>query len=122
MYNLDFNYNFSDIISSFNLLFGANFKYTVINSEGSIFYDKPGDPQEIYEIGAFLQYTDSWASERLFPNFSIRMDKNQYFSTRVTPRFSIVYSVNDSNEKFLKLQKKQLKNGKIIQLIWENNI
>ena len=102
MYNLDFNYNFSDIISSFNLLFGANFKYTVINSEGSIFYDKPGDPQEIYEIGAFLQYTDSWASERLFPNFSIRMDKNQYFSTRVTPRFSIVYSVNDSNEKFLR--------------------
>jgi len=102
MYNLDFNYNFSNIISSFNLLFGANFKYTVINSEGSIFYDKPGDPQEIYEIGAFLQYTDSWASERLFPNFSIRMDKNQYFSTRVTPRFSIVYSVNDSNEKFLR--------------------
>ena len=24
MYNLDFNYNFRDIISSFNLLFGAN--------------------------------------------------------------------------------------------------
>jgi len=102
MYNLDFNYNFSDIISSFNLLFGANFKYTVINSEGSIFYDKPGDPLEIYEIGAFLQYTDSWASERLFPNFSVRMDKNQYFSTRITPRFSIVYSVNDSNEKFIR--------------------
>jgi len=102
MYNLDFNYNFSDIISSFNLLFGANFKYTVINSEGSIFYDKPGDPLEIYEIGAFLQYTDSWASERLFPNFSVRLDKNQYFSPRITPRFSIVYSVNDSNEKFIR--------------------
>ena len=101
-YNFDFNYNFNDIISSFNLLFGANLKYTVINSEGSIFYDKPGDPLEIFEIGAFLQFTDSWASDRLFPNFSIRMDKNEYFPTRVTPRFSIVYSVDDSQQKFVR--------------------
>ena len=49
MYNFDFNYNFKDIISSFNLLFGTSFKYTVINSQGSIFYDKPGDPLEVYE-------------------------------------------------------------------------
>ena len=34
MYNFDFNYNFKNLISSFNLLFGANVKYTVINSEG----------------------------------------------------------------------------------------
>ena len=39
MYNFDFNYNFKNLISSFNLLFGANVKYTVINSEGSIFFD-----------------------------------------------------------------------------------
>ena len=50
------------------MLFGASFKYTVINSEGSIFYDKPGDPLEIYELGAFLQYTDEWASKKIFPN------------------------------------------------------
>ena len=49
MYNFDFNYNFKDIISSFNLLFGASLKYTIINSEGSIFYDKPGDPLEIIQ-------------------------------------------------------------------------
>ena len=101
-YNLDFNYNFNELISSFNLLFGANLKYTVINSEGSIFYDKPGDPLEIFEIGAFLQFTDSWVSDRLFPNFSVRMDKNEYFPTRVTPRFSIVYSVDDSDQKFIR--------------------
>ena len=103
MYNFDFNYNFKDIISSFNLLFGASFKYTVINSEGSIFYDKPGDPLEIYELGAFLQYTDEWASKKIFPNFSVRLDKNQYFSTRITPRFSMVYSVDNSSSKFIRL-------------------
>ena len=103
MYNFDFNYNFQDIISSFNLLFGASFKYTVINSEGSIFYDKPGDPLEIYEIGAFLQYTDEWASKKIFPNFSLRLDKNQYFSTRITPRLSMVYNLDNFNMKFLRM-------------------
>ena len=103
MYNFDFNYNFKDIISSFNLLFGASFKYTVINSQGSIFYDKPGDPLEVYELGAFLQYTDEWASKKIFPNFSVRLDKNQYFSTRITPRFSMVYSVDNSSLKFIRM-------------------
>ena len=103
MYNFDFNYNFKDIISSFNLLFGASFKYTVINSQGSIFYDKPGDPLEVYELGAFLQYTDEWASKKIFPNFSVRLDKNQYFSTRITPRFSMVYSVDNLSSKFIRL-------------------
>ena len=103
MYNFDFNYNFKDIISSFNLLFGASFKYTVINSQGSIFYDKPGDPLEVYELGAFLQYTDEWASKKIFPNFSVRLDKNEYFSTRITPRFSMVYSVDNLSSKFIRL-------------------
>ena len=103
MYNFDFNYNFKNLISSFNLLLGANLKYTVINSEGSIFFDKPGDPLEIYEIGAFLQYTDEWFSKRVFPNISLRLDKNQYFSTRITPRFSIVYDLDNQSSKFLRL-------------------
>ena len=103
MYNLDFNYNFKNLISSFNLLLGGSLKYTVINSEGSIFYDKPGDPLEVYEIGAFLQYTDEWFSKRVFPNISLRLDKNQYFSTRVTPRFSMVYSMDSQSSKFLRL-------------------
>ena len=103
MYNFDFNYNFKNLISSFNLLFGANVKYTVINSEGSIFFDKPGDPLGIYELGAFLQYTDEWLSKRVFPNISLRLDKNQYFSTRITPRFSMVYDLDNQSSKFLRL-------------------
>ena len=103
MYNFDFNYNFKNLISSFNLLLGGSLKYTVINSEGSIFYDKPGDPLEVYEIGAFLQYTDEWFSKRVFPNISLRLDKNQYFSTRITPRFSMVYSMDNKSSKFLRL-------------------
>ena len=103
MYNFDFNYNFKNLISSFNLLLGGSLKYTVINSEGSIFYDKPGDPLEVYEIGAFLQYTDEWFSKRVFPNISLRLDKNQYFSTRITPRFSMVYSMDSQSSKFLRL-------------------
>lgn len=102
MYNFDVNYNFNEIIESFNLLVGFNFKQTVINSEGSIFYDKPDDPLEIFEIGAFAQFTDEWASKKLFPNFSVRMDKNEYFPVRVTPRFSLVYAVDNSNQKFFR--------------------
>ena len=102
-YNFDFNYNFKNQISSFNLLVGGNYKYTVINSEGSIFYDEPGNPLEIYEFGAFLQYTDEWVGKKIFPNFSLRFDKNQHFSPRLTPRFSMVYSVDDSNLKFIRM-------------------
>ena len=103
MYNFDFNYNFKDLITSFNLLFGANLKYTIINSEGSIFYDKPGDPLEIYELGAFLQYTDEWLNKKIFPNFSLRLDKNEFFSARLTPRFSMVYSLGNNQNRFLRL-------------------
>lgn len=103
MYNFDFNYNFKNQIESFNLLIGGNFKYTVINSEGSIFYDEPGNPLETYEIGAFLQFTDQWLGKKILPNFSLRFDKNQYFSPRLTPRFSMVYAVDNSNYKFLRI-------------------
>ena len=103
MYNFDFNYDFKNQIQNFKLLFGANIKYTVINSEGSIFYDKPGDPLEVYEIGSFLQFTDEWFGKRFFPNFSIRFDKNQYFKPRLTPRFSFVYATDETNEKFLRV-------------------
>ena len=41
--------------------------------------------------------------KKIFPNFSLRFDKNQHFSPRLTPRFSMVYSVDDSNLKFIRM-------------------
>ena len=49
------------------------------------------------------RYTDEWLSKRVFPNISLRLDKNQYFSTRITPRFSMVYDLDNQSSKFLRL-------------------
>jgi len=81
-------YNFADVIKFADILVGANWKKYVLNSEGTLFADKPGSPIDINEMGAYVQ-----AGKEIIQNFlrltaSVRYDKNENFEGRFTPRFT----------------------------------
>jgi len=84
-------YNFTEAIKFVELIVGGNFKKYVLNSNGTLFADKPGDPIPINEFGGYAQI-----SKKFFKNDLLRLtasgryDKNENFEGRFTPRVTAV--------------------------------
>ncbi len=94
MFNLEGMYNFQNLISSFELIIGANYRLFSINSEGTAFFDTPGNPISVSQFGGFAQISKSIFSDRLKFALSTRFDKHEKFSGRATPRISLVYAID----------------------------
>lgn len=92
-YALEGMYNLGKYINGIGLFVGANYKLYQINSEGTVFIDEPGNPEEISEYGFFAQLDKAILDKRLELTASARYDKNENFEGRFTPRFSFVYSL-----------------------------
>ena len=85
MFNLEAVYNFSRNVSFADIQVGINQRLYNINSEGSIFFDEPGDPIRVNQFGAYVQVVKKVAGEQLKVAGSARYDKNEFFEGRVTP-------------------------------------
>jgi len=94
MFNLETMYNFQNLISTFELLIGANYRLYTINSDGTIFFDTPGNPIVTYQVGGFAQISKGVFDDRLKFTLSGRYDKHEKFSGRATPRLSFVYAID----------------------------
>lgn len=79
------------------VLVGANYKQYVLNSEGTLFADKPGEPIKINEYGAYIQVAKEVIPDVLKLTASGRYDKNENFKGRFTPRFTAVWTVAKDN-------------------------
>jgi outer membrane receptor protein involved in Fe transport len=88
-------YNLSQIKFA-NVIVGANWKRYVLNSEGTLFIDKPGDPITFDELGAYAQVTKK-VIDRLTLSFSGRYDKNEDFKGHFTPRATALVEVAKDN-------------------------
>lgn len=86
-------YNFSSAIKIFELLVGGNWKQYVLNSEGTLFADKPGEPIKINEVGAYIQVGKEIVKDLLKLTASGRYDKNENFEGRFTPRVTALVKV-----------------------------
>ncbi|MFC2125212.1 TonB-dependent receptor domain-containing protein, partial [Bacteroidota bacterium] len=73
---------------------GVNYKNYIINSEGTLFFDEPGEPINIYEYGGFVQLSKALFSDHLKLTASARYDKNEYFKGVFTPRISGVLTLD----------------------------
>jgi outer membrane receptor protein involved in Fe transport len=97
LYGVEGNYNLSTYTKEVaDILIGANFKRYVLNSEGTLFADKPDSAITINEIGAFIQASREITSA-LKVTASGRYDKNENFEGRFTPRVTAVYKVAPNN-------------------------
>ncbi|MEJ2003712.1 MAG: TonB-dependent receptor [Cyclobacteriaceae bacterium] len=91
-------YNFKNHINAFELIVGSQFRYYRVNTEGTAFFDEPGDPVNTWWWGGYAQIQKSAFKERLKMTLSTRYDKHQKFDAVLTPRFSVVYAL-DENKK-----------------------
>ncbi len=94
MINIETMYNFRRMIRSFDFMIGANYRRYTINTEGTAFFDTPGNPINTYQLGAFVQFGKSIFADKLKFMLSTRYDKHEKFEKRFTPRFSMVYAID----------------------------
>lgn len=98
LYMVEGQYNLSSIVKFADVLVGGNWKQYVLNSEGTLFADKPGEPIKINEMGAYIQVAREVIKDRLKLTAAGRYDKNENFEGRFTPRFTaVVTPVKDHN-------------------------
>ncbi|HWI94416.1 MAG TPA: TonB-dependent receptor, partial [Flavisolibacter sp.] len=79
-------FNFANYIKFVDVIVGGNLNQYILNSENTIFIDKPGHPLKIREIGAYTQLSKSLFKDYLKLSFAGRMDKNDDFKAQYTPR------------------------------------
>lgn len=98
LYMIDGQYNLSSIIKVVDLVVGGNWKQYVLNSEGTLFADKPGEPIKISEMGAYAQVGREIIKDVLKITAAGRYDKNKNFEGRFTPRVTaLVKAAKDHN-------------------------
>ena len=92
VYVAEGSYDISSLTGGFlDLLVGANYRQYSLNSQGTLFIDTAA-PIKVWELGSFLQASKN-ISDKLKLSASIRMDKNQNFKEKFTPRVTAVYEV-----------------------------
>jgi outer membrane receptor protein involved in Fe transport len=93
LYQAEFMYNFSNLISFAEVLVGGNYRLYTLNSSGSIFArDDNGDEFNINEWGGYVQASKKLIEDHLALTGSIRYDKNENFKGQFSPRVSAVYT------------------------------
>lgn len=99
LYMVEGQYNLTDAIKFVEVIVGANWKQYVLNSEGTLFADEPGEPIKIDEVGAYIQVSKEIVKDVLKLTASGRWDKNETFEKgRFTPRFTaLIKPAKDHN-------------------------
>jgi outer membrane receptor protein involved in Fe transport len=91
-------YNFSSAVKVVDLIVGASWKQYVLNSEGTLFADKVGEPIKINETGAYMQIGKEIIKDLLKLTAAGRYDKNENFEGRFTPRVTaLIKAAKDHN-------------------------
>ena len=98
LFQVEGMYNFSSLIQFFEMQMGFSYRMYSINSEGTIFFDEPGNPITINQIGSYLQLNKNVLNDHLRITGTFRYDKNENFKSQYTPRFSMVYFLDNKKE------------------------
>lgn len=83
-----------DFVKWLDIITGASYRIYMPNTKGTILNDTVGNKIRIHEVGAYLQATKRLFNDKLKIIGSVRVDKNTNFKAQVSPRGSIVYTVN----------------------------
>lgn len=98
IYQVEGMYNFNRVIPFIEMQAGASNRVNIINTRGTVFADKPGKPIYVNQFGAFVQINKGFLDEHLRITGAFRYDKNQYFKSQYTPRFSLIGYLDKKKE------------------------
>ncbi|MDN4165309.1 TonB-dependent receptor [Cytophagales bacterium LB-30] len=96
LYHGEAQYDFKNEIDFMSLQMGGSYRVFVLNSNGTIFADTPGNPITISEYGIYAQAAKD-ITDNLKLSGSLRYDKNQNFKGQINPRLSAVYELFDNH-------------------------
>jgi hypothetical protein len=96
-------YNLGNKIKFAEVVIGGNYKRYVLNSQGTIFIDSAA-PINIYEVGAYVQASKKLFNDRLTLSASERIDKNENFKGKLTPRVTALVKLAENNNLRLSYQ------------------
>ncbi len=96
LYMAEGQYNFGKAIPFADVIIGGNFKRYVLNSQGTIFIDTTGTIP-INEVGGYVQATKKLLNDKLTLAASGRLDKNENFKGKFTPRLTALINVARDN-------------------------
>lgn len=91
-------YNFSNLIHFMEMQVGLSERVDIVDSRGTVFIDKPGKPIIINQIGAYVQIIKKLLNDWLSLTGAFRYDKNQFFNSQYTPRFSLIGFLDKNKE------------------------
>nr|WP_295866017.1 TonB-dependent receptor [uncultured Chitinophaga sp.] len=93
LYQLEFMYNFHNLIKFAEILVGGNYRRYTLNSEKTLFaVDDNGKEFRINEYGGYVQIMKKLIDDHLKLTGSLRYDKNMNFKGQFSPRLSAVYT------------------------------
>ncbi|WP_211327323.1 TonB-dependent receptor [Chitinophaga flava] len=93
LYQLEFMYNFHNLIKFAEILVGGNYRRYALNSEKTLFaVNDNGDEFRINEYGGYVQVMKKLIDDHLKLTGSLRYDKNMNFAGQFSPRLSAVYT------------------------------
>jgi hypothetical protein len=95
-------YNFTHLIKFMEMQVGVSERIYSINSNGTVFIDEPGHPININQFGTYVQINKNLINDRLRITGAFRYDKNQNFKSQYTPRFSMVFFLDEKKEHSLR--------------------
>ncbi|MDR6845245.1 TonB-dependent receptor plug domain-containing protein [Flavobacterium granuli] len=100
LYNSEFQYNFSKLITFADIIAGANWRLYNLNSQNTLFPDED-KPINVNEYSGYISGTKKVLDDKLNIGISFRVDKNSLFEdAKTTSRASLVYEV--AHENFLR--------------------
>jgi hypothetical protein len=98
LFQIEGMYNFSHLFQFLEMQMGMSHRIYSINSNGTVFFDKPGQPININQFGTSLQLNKNFFEDHLRITGTFRFDKNQNFEAQYTPRFSLIYFLDKKME------------------------
>lgn len=96
-YTMQGEYDFNNIVKIADLIAGAEYRLTKLNSKGTIFIDIIGDPIEVNQYAGYVQASKELFNDHLKLLASLRFDKADNFKGVWSPRFATVYHPDDQN-------------------------
>jgi len=97
LYNIDGQADLNKYTGKTKVTLGGNYRFYDLESQGSIFPDTLGNNITIYEIGGFVEAERNFLNDKLTAKASIRFDKSENFKGHLSPRFSALYNINETN-------------------------
>jgi len=102
LFQVEGMYDFSHLTEIVEVQFGFSQRLTIVDSDGTIFFDEPDNPLKISQFGTFVQVNKDLFKERFRITGAFRLDKNEYFDAEYTPRFSLIYFLTSSKEQSIR--------------------